>query len=269
MLVSKRAVSPIISTILLLGIIVTGVAFVYFLGIPIITRMQDTSMIRRVENSMLLLGDNVLTVVNEGHGSERITQFSYGKGTLFVYSNFATINFQLLNNTNVLNEYSETLGKVEYSVETLSNIIPSDSSLYVRGWVSNVVNGTQGVPNMDLNRIVLQRIGPAYVLLLLDFRSRLFNYTDSNGDIHITISIVKLAIDPSLSSGIGSGTFQFSSNNQGVTVTNYNYTFANSGVFKVRASQDGVAENAFTCYVDAGKNVNVEFLVTEVEVGIL
>ncbi len=269
MLACKHAVSPIIATILLLGIIISGVSFAYFLGIPIITRMQDTSMVRRVENSMLLLGDNVLTVVNEGFGSERITQFSYGKGTFLVYPNFATVNFRLFNNTNVLNEYNETLGKVEYSVQTLSNVIQSDSSLYVRGWASNVVNGTQGAPNMDLNRIVLQRLGSAYVLLLLDFRSRLFNYTDSNGNIHITISIVKLAVDSSLSSGIGPGTFQFSSNNQGVTVVDYNYTFASSGTFKVRVSQAGVAENAFTCFVGEGKTVNVEFLVTEVEVGIL
>jgi len=269
MLACKRAVSPIIATILLLGIIVTGISFVYFLGIPIITRMQDTSMIRRVENSMLLLGDNILTVVNEGHGSERITQFSYGKGTLMIDPNFATINFKLLNNTVVLNETEQTLGKVEYSVDTLSNIIASDSSLYVRGWNWNVVNGTQGEPNTDLTRIKMERIGPALVNLILDFRSRLFNYTDPSGNIYIKINIVKLTVNPSLGSGIGPGTFSFASVNQDVTVTNYDYAFGSSSTFSISASQAGVVQNAFSCTVGAGTTVNVEFLMTEVEVGIV
>lgn len=269
MLACRRAVSPIIATILLLGIIVTGVSFAYFIGMPIITRMQDTSMIRRVENSMLLLGDNILTVVNEGQGSERITQFSYGKGLLMIDPNFATINFELLNNTVVLNEYEQTLGNVEYSVDTLSNVIAPDSSLYVRGWNWNVVNGTQGEPNTDLTRIKMERMGSASVILILDFRSRLFNSTDSNGNIYITISIVKLTVNPSLGSGIGPGTFSFASINQNVTVTNYDYAFGSSSTFSIRASQDGVVQGAFSCPVGAGKTMSVQFVVTEVEVGIL
>lgn len=265
----KRAVSPIVATILLLGIIVTGVSFVYFLGMPIITRMQDTSMIRRVENSVLLLGDNILTVVNEGHGSERITQFSYGTGTIMVYPNFATINFQMLNNTKVLSGCSETVGKVEYSVDTLSDILPSDSSLYVRGWIWNVVNGTQGEPNTDLSRIKMERIGSALVILTLDFRSRLFNYTDSNGNIYVKINIIELAVNPSLGSGIGPGTFSFSSVNQNVTVTNYNYAFNYPSTFSIRTSQSSVVQSAFSCPVKAGKTVSVQFVVTKVEVGIL
>lgn len=269
MFTCKRAVSPIIATILLLGIIITGVSFVYFLGMPIITRMQDTSMIRRVENSVLLLGDNVLTVVNEGRGSERITQFSYASGTVLVYPDFATINFQILNNTKLLKSYSETVGKVEYRVDTLSDILPSDSSLYVKGWTWNVVNGTQGEPNTDLTRIKMERIGSALVILTLDFRSRLFNYTDSDGNIHVEINIVKLAVNPSLGSGIGPGTFSFSSVNQNVTVTNYSYRFSSSGTFSIRASKSSIVQSAFSCPVKAGKTVSVQFVVAEVEVGIL
>lgn len=272
---SRRAVSPIIATVLLLAIIVTGVSFVYFLAIPIITRMQDTAMIRRVENSMLLLGDNVLTVVNEGHSSERVTQFSYGKGTLLIYSYTHTettqIIFQMLKDSSVQDEYYQRLGKVEYSVDTLSNIISPDSRLYVRGWQWNVVNGTQGEPNSDLDRIIIERIGSAQVNLFLDFRPRLYNYTDSNGNIYLTLSIVKLFVSPYLGSGIGAGTFGITTSNQDVIVSNYNYTFVEAGTFTIQASfpQEGTVERAFSCWVDEGKVVNVEFVVTEVEVGIL
>lgn len=268
---SWRAVSPIIATILLLGIIVVGVSFVYFLGIPIITRMQDTAMIHRVENSMLLLSDNVLTMVNEGHGSERLTQFSYGKGMFLIYPNIISVKFQMLNNTQQLSEHSQTLGKIEYSVDTLSDIIASDSRLYVRGWHWNVVNGTQGEPNSDIDRIIIERIGSAHVILLLDFRPRLYNYTDSNGNVHITINIVKLKVDSNLESGIGAGTFRVAARNQDITVTNYNYTFTNPSTFKIRASfpPTAVVEQTFACSVKGGKFVAVEFVETEVGVGIL
>jgi len=271
MLACKRAVSPIIATVLLLAIIVVGVSFVYFLAIPIITRMQDTAMIRRVENSMLLLGDNVLTVVNEGHGSERVTQFSYGKGTLLIYPETIQIVFQMLKDSGVQDEYDQGLGKIEYSVDTLSNIISPDSRLYIRGWHWNVVNGTQGEPNSDLDRIIIERIGSAQVNLFLDFRPRLYNHTDSNGNVYLTLSIVKLIVNPYLGSGIGAGTFGITTSNHDVIVNNYNYTFVEAGTFTIQASfpQEGTVERAFSCWVTEGKVVNVEFVVTEVEVGIL
>jgi len=267
---SRRAVSPIIATILLLGIIVVGVSFVYFLGIPIINRMQDTAMIRRVENSMLLLGDNILTVVNEGHGSERITQFSYGKGMLLVYPNFVSVKFQILNNSQLRGEYSQTLQKIEYSVDTSSDIIAPNSRFYVRGWRWNVVNGTQGEPNSDIDRIIIERIGSAQVILLLDFRPRVYNYTDSNGNVHVTIRIVKLAVSPFLRSGIGAGTFRISTRNQNTIITNYNYTFTRPTTkFEIRASFPQADTVAFSCLMSAGKFVTVKFIATEVGVGIL
>jgi len=273
MIACKRAVSPIIATILLLGIIVVGVSFVYFLGIPIINRMQDTAMIRRVENSMLLLGDNILTVVNEGHGSERITQFSYGKGMFLIYPNFVSVKFQMLNNSQLRDEYPQTLEKIEYSVDTSSDIIAHDSRLYVRGWHWNTVNGTQGEPNSDIDRIIIDRIGSAQVNLLLDFRPRLYYYNDTNGNVHVTISIVKLAVNPYLRSGIGAGTFRISTHNQNVTITDYSYTFSRTTIFGIRASftQAGTeqTEQAFSCLMRAGKSATVEFIMTEVGVGIL
>ena len=273
---SRRAVSPIIGMVLLLAIIVVGVSFVYFLAIPIITRMQDTAMIRQVENSMLLLGDNVLTVVNEGHGSERVTQFSYGKGMLLIYPENTQIVFQMLKDSSVQDEYDQRLGKVEYSVGTSSDIISPDSKLYVRGWHWNVVNGTQGEPNSDIDRFIIQRIGSAQVKLLLDFRPRLYNHTDSKGNLYVTILIVKLVINPYLGSGVGAGTFGITTKNQDVIVKNYNCTFTDDplSTFSIRASfpQSGVAEQVFSCWVGTSVNVefvNVKFVVTEVEVGIL
>lgn len=266
---SRRAVSPIIATVLLLGIIVVGVSFVYFLAIPIITRMQDTAMIRRVENSMLLLGDNILTVVNEGHSSERITQFSYGKGMLYIYPESIDVTFELLDDATPFYSYSQSIGKVEYSVDTSSDIVSPDSRIFIRGWHWNFVNGTQGEPNSDIDRIIIQRIGSSHVKLLLDFRSRFYNHTDSDGNIHLTLCVVKLMVDPLLGSGIGGGTFSVAASNQDVIVTNYNYTFVEAGTFTIQASQEGTVERAFSCWVPEKKSVNVEFVVTEVEVGIL
>jgi hypothetical protein len=237
--------------------------------------MQDTAMIRRVENSILLLGDNVLAVVNEGHGSERITQFSYGKGMLLIYPDFVSVTFQMSNGSR-LEEYSQTLDKVEYSVDTSSDIISPDSRLYVRGWRWNVVNGTEGEPNSDIDRIVMERIGSAQVKILLDFRPRLYYHNDSNGNVYVTISIIKLAINPYLRSGIGAGTFRISTRNQNITVTNYSpYTYSGytGADFTIRASftqgATETTETIFSCHLTNGQSANVEFVVTEVGVGIL
>jgi hypothetical protein len=261
--------------ILILGIIVAGVSFVYFLAIPIMNKMQDTAMINQVENSMVLLGNNVLTIVNEGNGSQTLTQFSYGKGTLMIYPNFVSETFQMFNTSSSQPQgtYSQTLERIEYSVGTSSDIIPPNSTLYVTGWSWNVVNGTQGEPNSDIDRIVIQRIDSAQVNLLLDFRPSLHYYNDSKGNVYVTINIVKFAVNPFLMSGIGAGTFQISTQNQNTTITSYTYAITSSNTFRISASQAGVTGNVFSCPIIIGKSphksVTVNFVVTEVEVGVL
>ena len=270
----KRAVSTIIGMILILAIIVAGVSFVYFLAIPIMNQMQDTAMINQVENSMVLLGNNVLTTVNEGNGSQTLTQFSYGKGTLMIYPNFVNETFQMFNSSSKpQGTYSQMLEKVEYNVTTSSNIIPPSSTLYVTGWSWNVVNGTQGEPNSDIDRIIIQRIDSAEVGLLLDFRPRLYYYNDSKGNVYVTINIVKFAVNPSLMSGIGAGTFQISTQNKNTTITSYTYAITSSNTFRISASQAGVTGNVFSYPINIGagphKSVTVNFVVTNVEVGVL
>ena len=79
---SRRGVSPIISTILIFSILMTGVIFTYSWGLPLVINFQDKSEVNDITNQFYELDRNVKIVTHEGDGATRFAQFESKKGLL-------------------------------------------------------------------------------------------------------------------------------------------------------------------------------------------
>jgi len=196
---SKKGVSPVISTILIFSILMTGVIFTYSWGLPLVLNFQDKSEVNDVENQFYELDRNIKIVTHEGDGATRATQFEFKNGLLNYTS---SSNFSLilvsgdlpsdpsdLDPDAIIRGHDASgipdLGRMSYVVRSSMGDLAINSSTAITGAVDAypILNVTEGArdaglypafeeadQNMDVTRIVYSR--PELSLYSVDLEYR-------------------------------------------------------------------------------------------------
>ncbi len=109
----KRAISPVISVILLIGLAVAASALIFLVVIPILTPKPDLEM----QDAYLEYDDEYTTAADEGVG--------YGKGTVSLYNSGTAdsevTSIKMYNSTSVSGPWTEIINAVSLQDITTSN----------------------------------------------------------------------------------------------------------------------------------------------------
>jgi len=84
MIKNSRAVTPVISTILILSIVLIIVALTYVWGADLIQKQGDHTHMNYAKAKLLQLNTNIEVVVHEGANSSRALRLDTGDGRLYV-----------------------------------------------------------------------------------------------------------------------------------------------------------------------------------------
>jgi len=264
----QRALSAIISYVMIVGIMVAGVSVAYSWGRPLIYGMRDSGMIQRIEGDMESLADNTWQVVHEGRNSQRTTTFKFDRGALFVLpaGSYGNINFKFTG-PSLSTQRTCSVGAVEFQLhDSYTTLVEDNGIMYFRGGsdiaVSSTTQGGASVP-----RIALQKIGSFYAIVRFDMRAFLYNYTDASG-LHVIIYLYQLNATSSGATGKGPGPVY-------VTIKNVeseyeeiaSYTPSSSGTLTITARlNNGSDETALSLSVSNGQKVTIEMFSTKLEV---
>ncbi|WP_287585382.1 hypothetical protein [Candidatus Borrarchaeum sp.] len=193
---SKKGVSPVISTILIFSILMTGVILTYSWGLPLVLVFQDKSEVNDVENQFYELDRNIKIVTHEGDGATRSTQFEFKKGLLNYTS---SSNFSLIVVSGDSPDFADPdaiirglddsgipdLGRMSYVVQSSMDDLAINSSTALTGAVDAypILNVTEGArdaglypafeeadQNQDISRIVYTRPESSFYSLYLEYR---------------------------------------------------------------------------------------------------
>jgi hypothetical protein len=267
----QRALSAIISFIMIIGIIMAGLSIAYSWGRPLIYGMRDSSMIQRIVGDMETLADNTWQVVHEGRNSQRTTVFKFDRGTLIVLptESYGNISFTFTGPSLSLQRMCK-VGAVEFQLhDSYTTLVEDNGIMYYRGG-SDIVVSTNTQGGASVSRIALQKIDSFYVIVRFDMRAFLYNYTDSSDSVHIIIYLYQLNAASSGATGKGPGLVYAIVKNIGTEYDEIaSYTPSSSGTLTITARfNNGPDETAFSLSVSKGKQVTIEMLVTKLEVSI-
>ena len=129
---SRRGISPIIATLLILGLVTTGVVIGLLQILPFIERSKIESGITSVQSGLIELDNAIHELINGGEGFKRV-EIEKPLGLLSLIPDEDNYNFQIKNTTDTLFSYSQIIGKIEFSSPSTYDIIPVGSSKYLNG----------------------------------------------------------------------------------------------------------------------------------------
>ncbi len=174
----RRAVSPIISVILIIAIVVAAIGIIMAYYGPAITNMREGSLAKEIAGVMCVLDDNVRACIVDGKGSSRITHFEYFKGMMRIRNNFSEVAIEVWNitstSTRLIVNISFRLGGFEFELPTASQVVAENGTRYIKADPSNFVNDTSFTK--DIGRVTMHKYGSLFIRL--DYRVRVFNWTE-------------------------------------------------------------------------------------------
>ncbi|MFB6166979.1 MAG: LamG domain-containing protein [Candidatus Nanohaloarchaea archaeon] len=126
-----KGVSPLISMVFYVAVIVSAIAIVMGVAMPTLERMQETAAIQGSMNTLQTIDQMVRSVASEGKYSTRTTTLRFGRGQ-YVFDN-------------------ET-GELYYRIDTTSNIVSTHTSVK-RGPVLLSANADVSLNTTEINGI--------------------------------------------------------------------------------------------------------------------
>lgn len=189
----RKAVSPILATVIIFGLIITGVMMTFVQVVPFIERAQSEEAVSTVKNSFFDLDATVKTLISESGdpGGFRTTLFQKSAGKL-VYSPSTTyISLKLVdqdsevvyNFTNI--ESGQPVNSLDWIYNSPRTIIPRGTSKYLTGpdpyqhrdpvFLTGAFASTE---YQDMTNLTLRHLNDRRHHIMLNYRT----------SIHLTIS---------------------------------------------------------------------------------
>lgn len=140
-----RGVSPILATIMIFGLIITGVMITFIQVIPYIEQAQSEEAIGIVRNSFLELDSTIKSLLSESGipGGFRTVFFTKPRGTVYYEQDHSRVSLRLLDQDgnlvyNVLKSIAPPNGVLEIGVldwmyNSPRNILPRGTTKYLTG----------------------------------------------------------------------------------------------------------------------------------------
>ena len=195
---SRRGISPIIATLLILGLVTTGVVIGLFQILPFIERSSIESGLTSTQTGLIEL-DNTIHNMIIGGGGFRKVEIDKPLGILTLLPDEDYNFFDISNSTDSLFSYNTSVGKIHF--ETLSgyDIIPVGQFKYLSG--PNPSTKRDQIALVDLTSQIVSDYSDMGILnmsrdsnsIVIDFFYRPKIVVSQNGpDIDIKIQIYKL-----------------------------------------------------------------------------
>ncbi|WP_455140039.1 hypothetical protein [Candidatus Hodarchaeum mangrovi] len=137
----RKAVSPILATVIIFGLIITGVMMTFIQVVPFIERAQSEEAISTVKNSLLDLDTTIKTLISESGdpGGFRTTLFQKSAGKLVFSPASAYISLKLVdqdseivyNFTNI--DSGHPVKSLDWVYNSPRTIVPRGTSKYLLG----------------------------------------------------------------------------------------------------------------------------------------
>jgi hypothetical protein len=134
----KRGVSPVLATVIIFGLIITGVMVTFIQVIPYIEQAQSEQTISSVRNSFIELDNTIKSLISESGnpGGFRTVLFTKPAGTLDFDPEKFIISLSL-NNQDGNSEYNflqeQEIGILDWTYNSPRAVLPKGTSKYLTG----------------------------------------------------------------------------------------------------------------------------------------
>jgi len=137
----RKAVSPILATVIIFGLIITGVMMTFIQVVPFIERAQSEEAISMVKNSFIDLDTTIKTLISESGdpGGFRTTLFQKSAGKLVFSPTSAYISLKIVDqNSEIVYNFTNTdsgqpIKSLDWIYNSPRTILPRGTSKYLSG----------------------------------------------------------------------------------------------------------------------------------------
>jgi hypothetical protein len=134
----KRGVSPVLATIIIFGLIITGVMVTFIQVVPYIEQAQSEQTISSVKNSFIDLDNTIKSLISESGnpGGFRTVLFTKPAGTLDFDTDKFTISLSLFDqDSNSVYDFLQLyeIGILDWTYNSPRAVLPKGTSKYLTG----------------------------------------------------------------------------------------------------------------------------------------
>lgn len=198
---SERAVSEVISYVLVFGLIVSSVAIISVSGLSTLQDVRDDEQLANAERAFDIMSDNIEDIHRRGAPS-RATEISLGEAELATGSN-VTMRVYVDDGSGLQEEADRRIRPIIYNGEEERELVYEagavfrtnrDSGILVQEPPSLIAEDRVHIPIIGLNRPQAQSLGGSTVLVRTELQSRTVAYEDTADNVQeIRIEIVDSA----------------------------------------------------------------------------
>jgi hypothetical protein len=201
---SHRGISPIIATLLILGLVTTGVVIGLFQILPFIERSSIESGLTATQTGLIELDNTIHNLITEGGGFRKV-EIDKPLGILTLLPEEDYNFFEISNTTDILFEYNNSVGKIYFETISGYDIIPLGQFKYLSG--PNPSTKRDQIAFVDLTKQIVSDYSDMSIINMtrvpdsieIEFFYRPKIVVSQNGpDIDIKIQIYKLVWDGSV-----------------------------------------------------------------------
>ncbi|MFX1285240.1 MAG: hypothetical protein ACFFB5_16425 [Promethearchaeota archaeon] len=137
-MMKRRSVSPVLATVIIFGLIITGVMITFVQVIPYIEQAQSEEAIAAARNSFLELDSTIKALLSESGtpGGFRTVLFSKPAGTIHFIDDRYHFSLRLLDqDDNIVHEIFEEqeIGALDWIYNSPRSVLPRGSTKYLTG----------------------------------------------------------------------------------------------------------------------------------------
>jgi len=193
----KKGISPLLSTIIIILLIVTAITLVLTIGTPAINRARESAIINEAIQNMRVLDNSIREVASEGLNSKRTMQLKVTDGVYSVKEKTDSINF----------EYKIKYGTIELGTFIKENnlIITSGASAKASEYDLDNDGFKDLVLENEILRVAILKVGSKDNYDLIDTNEliKIINFKETN--VNVTPSDSSIVLDDFEESSYGNG----------------------------------------------------------------
>ncbi len=199
---ARSGVSPVIATILIFTILMTGIVLAFTWAYPILQNSQDEARIESIATQFLDLDDSIEALSHEGSGSQKSFTLEFEEGEMAVYNNFVTLtHITAINRSDgsplyTLDLTDFVIGNLSFELFSGAQILDVGDSKYYKGTDIPYGYNLNTTTNRENSVIKLFRPSTDKYILSLYYRVWTVDTYDSS-EKTLTVNIFGISIQSS------------------------------------------------------------------------
>lgn len=91
----RKGISVLISYVLIVAIVISGIGLVLSVGTPVLEQSKDTAAIEQARENLIEIDSTIRSIASQGADSSTGFQYSYQRGGYGIYPGDDTINYSI------------------------------------------------------------------------------------------------------------------------------------------------------------------------------